>query len=174
MDSEHLMTFLFGIFFFNGKESLMRFWGNAITRPERNLSSLIHFLSQTSLEVKGCSATFRILKPSSLGPDTPACLMRRCCPWQPTPLTIQHKLQEKTHMLKKWKWSRSVVSYSLRPYGLWPTRLLCPWDFPGKSTGVVPHFLLQGRSRDQTGVFTIVCSVLSRFSHVRIFVTPWT
>ena len=35
----------------------------------------------------------------------------------------------------KWKWSYSVVSDSQRPYGLQPTRLLCPWDFPGKSTG---------------------------------------
>ena len=25
---------------------------------------------------------------------------------------------------------------SLRPHGLQPTRLLCPWDFPGKDTGV--------------------------------------
>ena len=25
-----------------------------------------------------------------------------------------------------------------------PTRLLCPWDFPGKDTGVGCHFLLQG------------------------------
>ena len=32
----------------------------------------------------------------------------------------------------------------LRPYGLYPTRLLCPWDFPGKNTGVGCHFLLQG------------------------------
>ena len=28
------------------------------------------------------------------------------------------------------------MSDSLRPHGLQPTRLLCPWDFPGKSTGV--------------------------------------
>ena len=32
----------------------------------------------------------------------------------------------------------------LRPLGLWPARLLCPWDFPGKNTGVGCHFLLQG------------------------------
>ena len=38
----------------------------------------------------------------------------------------------------------SVVSSSLRPNGLWPTRLLCPWNFPGKNTGVGCHFLLQG------------------------------
>ena len=25
-----------------------------------------------------------------------------------------------------------------------PARLLCPWDFPGKNTGVGCHFLLQG------------------------------
>ena len=29
-------------------------------------------------------------------------------------------------------------------HGLWPTRLLCPWDSPGKNTEVGCHFLLQG------------------------------
>ena len=45
----------------------------------------------------------------------------------------------------KWAlWSvTSVMSDSLRPHGLWPTRLLCPWDSPGKNTGVGCHFLLQ-------------------------------
>ena len=37
----------------------------------------------------------------------------------------------------------SVVSDSVRPHGLQPTRLLCPWDSPGKNTGVGCHFLLQ-------------------------------
>ena len=40
------------------------------------------------------------------------------------------------------KWCHSVVSDSLRPRG--PTRLLRPWDSPGKNTGVGCHFLLQG------------------------------
>jgi len=31
------------------------------------------------------------------------------------------------------------VSYSSRPHGLEPTRLLRPWDFPGKSAGVGCH-----------------------------------
>jgi len=35
------------------------------------------------------------------------------------------------------------MSDSLWPHGLQPTRLLCPWDFPGKSTGVGCHALLQ-------------------------------
>ena len=38
----------------------------------------------------------------------------------------------------------AVMSSSLWPHGLWPTRLLCPWDFPGKSTGVSCHALLKG------------------------------
>ena len=33
---------------------------------------------------------------------------------------------------------------SLWPYGLWPARLLYPWDSPGKNTGVSCHTLLQG------------------------------
>ena len=46
------------------------------------------------------------------------------------------------HESEKWKWSGSVVSSSQRPCGLQPTRLLCPWDFPGKSTGVGCHCFL--------------------------------
>ena len=34
------------------------------------------------------------------------------------------------------------MSDSLRPHGLHPTRLLRPWDFAGKSTGVGRHCLL--------------------------------
>ena len=29
-----------------------------------------------------------------------------------------------------------------------PARFLCPWDFPGKNTGVGYHFLLQGNLPD--------------------------
>ena len=47
------------------------------------------------------------------------------------------------HESEKWKWSHSVVSNSSRPHGLQPTRLLHPWDFPGKSTGVGCHCLLR-------------------------------
>ena len=43
------------------------------------------------------------------------------------------------HESEKWKWSLSVVSDPQRPHGLQCTRLLRPWDFPGKSTGVGCH-----------------------------------
>ena len=38
----------------------------------------------------------------------------------------------------------SVMSNSVRPHRWQPTKLLCPWDSPGKNTGVGCHFLLQG------------------------------
>ena len=36
----------------------------------------------------------------------------------------------------------SVVSNSLQPCGLWSTRLLCHWGFPGKNTGVYSPILV--------------------------------
>ena len=48
---------------------------------------------------------------------------------------------------RKWKWSRSVVSDPQWPHELQPSRLLCPWDFPGKSTGVGCHCLLLVNNR---------------------------
>ena len=40
--------------------------------------------------------------------------------------------------------SCSVMSISVQPHELQPVRILCPWDFPGKNTGVGCHFHLQG------------------------------
>ena len=40
-------------------------------------------------------------------------------------------------------YSLSCVWLSMTPW-LWPARLLCPWNSPGKNTGVSCHSLLQG------------------------------
>ena len=55
----------------------------------------------------------------------------------------------------------SVMSNSVRPHRRQPTRLPCPWDSPGKNTGVGCHFLLQ---------YVKVKSL----SRVRLLATPWT
>ena len=67
----------------------------------------------------------------------------------------------------KWKWSRSVGSDSLWPHGLQPTRLLCPWDFPGKSIGVECHCLLHLKElksnnslSEKTFCFQIICKYI--------------
>ena len=31
-----------------------------------------------------------------------------------------------------------------QPHGLWPARLLCPWNFPGNNSGVDSHSLIRG------------------------------
>ena len=54
------------------------------------------------------------------------------------------------HESENWKWSRSVMSDSSRPHGLQPTRLLRPWDFPGKSTGVGCHCPWTARRSNQS------------------------
>ena len=57
-------------------------------------------------------------------------------PGSPVPGILQARTLELVaiSLSNAWKWSRSVVSDSSQPHGLRPTRLLCPWDFPGKST----------------------------------------
>ena len=39
-------------------------------------------------------------------------------------------------------WVAQLCLILLQPHGLQPTRLLHPWDFPGRSTGVGCHHLL--------------------------------
>ena len=57
------------------------------------------------------------------------------------------------------------MSDSVRPHRRQPTRLPRPWDFPGRSTAVGCHFLLQymkGKLK------------VKSLSRVQLFETPWT
>jgi len=56
----------------------------------------------------------------------------------------------------KWKWSHSVVSDSSWPHGLQPTRLLCPWDFPGKSAGVGCHAFSHSLPLETINLFSVL------------------
>ena len=49
-----------------------------------------------------------------------------------------------THYYESLKACCQIVSNSLQPHGLQYARLFCPWDSPGKNTGVGCHFLLWG------------------------------
>ena len=53
-----------------------------------------------------------------------------------------------------------VVSDSVRPHGLQPTRLPCPWDSPGNNTGVGCHFLLQCRNVESESEVAESCPTL--------------
>ena len=54
-----------------------------------------------------------------------------------------------------------------RPHGLQPTRLLRPWDFPGKSTGVGCHCLLLLTAESQAMLWT---ECVLRSSYVEIVI----
>ena len=66
--------------------------------------------------------------------------------WWVVKMLVEIKFVDKngTNPSKRVNVSCSVVPSFLRPHWLQPTRLLCPWDFPGKDTGVGCYFLLQG------------------------------
>ena len=67
----------------------------------------------------------------------------------------------------------------LQPHGLWPARLLCPWDSPGKNIGVGCRFLLQGIFPTQEPnpgllhcrVFTD-CDMREALQHLDVLPTP--
>ena len=58
-----------------------------------------------------------------------------------------------------------VMSDSVQPHGLQPSRLLRPWDFPGKNTGVGCHCLLQCMKVESKSEVSQSCPTLS---------DPWT
>ena len=83
------------------------------------------------------------------------------------------------------------MSSSLRPHGLEPTRLLCPWGFPGRNTGVDCYFLLReifatgGQTHTSCVVWQVLyrwatreppslCQWSLRFSHFLRFTVSWT
>ena len=57
--------------------------------------------------------------------------------------------------------SYSVMSDSVRLYRRHPTRLPCPWDSPGKNTGVGCHFLLQCMKVKSESEVTQSCPTVS-------------
>ena len=69
-----------------------------------------------------------------------------------------------THTTADEPWRNHIKCQSLSqvwplwPRGLQPTRLLCPWHFPGKNTGAGSHILLQGIfPRDWTCISCVFC-----------------
>ena len=95
-------------------------------------------LFQTAAAAKllqSCPTLCDLIDSSPPGSPVPGILQARTLEWVAIPSPM--------HESEKWKWSRSVVSDPQRPHGRQPTRLLHPWDFPGKCTGVGCHCLLR-------------------------------
>ena len=71
------------------------------------------------------------------------------------------------HTLQKQSVSHSVTSDALQPHGLWPARLLCPQNPPGKNTRVSNYYLLQGIFSTQEINLDLLCcrQILYSLSH---------
>ena len=65
------------------------------------------------------------------------------------------------------------MSDSVRPHGLQPTRLLRPWDSPGKNTGVGCHFLLQCMKVESESEVAQSCLTLSDPIDCSLPLHPW-
>ena len=114
----------------------MDFWPSCsriMEMPEK--TGLLPDLLLLLLSLQSCLTLCDPTDGSPPGSPVPGILQARTLEWVPFP--------SPRHEGEKWKWSCSGVSDSWRPHGLQPTRLLCPWDFPGKSTGVGCHRLLR-------------------------------
>ena len=57
--------------------------------------------------------------------------------------TFRKTVEESCCRCRSCCWVASVVSDPVWPHRRQPTKLPCPWDSPGKNTGVGCHFLLQ-------------------------------
>ena len=101
--------------------------------------------------LQSCPTLCNPIDGSPPGSSVPGILQARTLEWVAISFSNAWKL----------KWSRSVMSDSVRPHGLQPTRLLHSWDFSGKSTGVGCHCRLRYiyRERDthilQADFFTV-------------------
>ena len=103
------------------------------------ICSFILFLDSAAAanSLQSCPTLCDPIGGSPPGSPVPGILQARTLEWVAIPSPM--------HESENWKWSRSVMSDSEWPHGLQPTRLLRPWNFPGKSTGVGCHCLLHFR-----------------------------
>ena len=99
------------------------------------MSSILSRLPAAAKSIQSCPTLCDPIDGSPPGSPIPGILQARTLEW----VAISFS--------NAWKWKVKVKSVSrvwlLVTHGLQPTSLLRPWDFPGKSTGVGCHFLLQ-------------------------------
>ena len=74
-----------------------------------------------------------------------------------SPVAFKHGCSLEIYLVSGLSVSHSVISDSLESHGLWPARLLHPWDSPGRNTGGVAIPFSRGsfQPKDQTWVFCI-------------------
>ena len=116
---------------------------SSFTFIKRLFSSLLSAIGLCHLHIWGYWCSWHINYTLSQSPD----LVSRVPEFHVELFTQYHHLKVSLWLLK-WKVKLKVKSLSrvrlfATPWTVTCTRLLCPWDFLGKNTGVGCHFLLQ-------------------------------
>ena len=93
---------------------------------------IIQYAAAAAKSLQSCPTLWDPIDGSPPGSSVPGILQARTLEW----VTISFS--------NAWMHAKLLQSCpTLRPYGLQPTRLLCPQDSPGKNPGVSCHLLLQ-------------------------------
>ena len=88
-----------------------------------------------SFKCHACPTLCNPIDGSPPGSPVPGILQARTLEWV--------AISSPMHESEKWKWSCSIMCDFSQRHRLQPTKLLRPWDFLGKSTGIACHCLLQ-------------------------------
>ena len=99
------------------------------------------------------------------GSPVPGTLQARTLEWVAISFSNAWKWKVKVKLLSRVRPSVTPWTAAFQwPHGLQPSRLLHPWDFPGKSTGVGCHCLLL---RDSLESYNFICRALPglNYSH---------
>ena len=119
-----------------------------IQSTEKTITMSCIAVAAAAKSLQSCLILFDPIDGSPPGSPVPGILQARTLEWVAISFSNARKWN--------WDWSHSVMSDSEQQHGLQPTRLLHPWDFPGKGTGVGCHCLLQwvalGESKSLGGI----------------------
>ena len=117
---------------------------------------------QASLSITNSRSSLRL---TSIESVMPSCHLILCHPLlllPPIPPSFRVFSNESTLCMLLSAATKSLQSCpTLRPQRRQPTRLACPWDSPGKNTGVGCHFLLQCMKVKSESEVTKSCPTLS-------------
>ena len=103
-------------------------------RQCQRMLKLLHNCTHLAKSLQSCPTLCNPTDSSPPGSPVPGILQARTLEWVTISFSNACKWKVKVKSLSHvWLWW---------PHGLQPTRLLHPWDFPGKSTGVGCHCLL--------------------------------
>ena len=99
-------------------------------------------------------------------------------PGSPVPGILQARTLEWVAIFfsNAWKWKVKVKSFShvwlFATHGLQPTRLLPPWDFPGKSSGVGCHCLLQLNLAKSNKLYRYTYNLTYNLAQMILYIHP--